>query len=195
MVARRTQADRRAGTKEKLERSAVAALVEVGAEGATTTEICRRAGVSQGALFQHYPSKQSLLVAAVSRAYAELRAEFRASLAEGPQDIRSILALTWRAYVDPRAVASLELYHRCRTDRALHAELGPMLEAHAADLLGEAALLLGPHASPDAPVVLVLTFAALQGAAPGALIEGREPPALGAALDWLSTRLTTGGAP
>ena len=108
--------------------------------------------------------------------------------------MRGLLALTWAAFVDPRAVASLELYHRCRTDRALHAALGPMLDAHAADLIAEAAGLLGPGAPPDAPLVLALTFAAIQGAAPGACIEGRAPPLLDPALDWLAARLSPGGA-
>lgn len=194
-MVRRTQADRRAAAKERLERATLEALVEVGVEGASTTEICRRAALSQGALFQHYPSKQALLVAAVARAYADLRAELQEALRAGPADLRTLLALTWRAFSDPRAVASLELYHRCRTDRTLHAELGPMLEAHAAGLLAEAAALLGPDAPPDAPVVLGITFAALQGAAPGARIEGVEPPLLPLALDWLAARLSPGGAP
>lgn len=195
MVVRRTQADRRAATRERLERATVEALVEVGVERTSTSEICRRAELSQGALFQHYPSKQALLVAAVARAYADLRAEFQGALHAGPSDVRTLLVLTWRAFSDPRAVATLELYHRCRTDPPLHAELGPMLDAHAAALLADAAALLGPHSPPDAPVVLGITFAALQGAAPGARIEGREPPLLPLALDWLAARLSPGGAP
>lgn len=197
MVARRTQAERRASARERLERAAIDALVQVGASGASTTEICRRAELSQGALFQHYPSKQALLVAAVGRLYDELRAEVLARYAAvppGPGRVRAVLALTWEAFSDPRSVATLELYHQARTDRELHALLSPMLDAHAQALLAEAARLLGPDVRPtaDLPAILAVTMAAVQGAAPGAVIEGRPPALLPAALDWLAHQLTGG---
>jgi AcrR family transcriptional regulator len=57
----RTQAERRASTQAKILDATVDALVHHGYAGASTTEICKRAGVSQGALFRYWPTKGELL--------------------------------------------------------------------------------------------------------------------------------------
>lgn len=53
----RTQKARRSATIAKLTGSAIEALVEFGYAKASTNEICQRAGVSQGALFRHFPTR------------------------------------------------------------------------------------------------------------------------------------------
>ena len=58
---RRTQAERSAATRALLLEAAIASLASVGWANTTTTEVCRRAGVSQGALFKHFPTKTELL--------------------------------------------------------------------------------------------------------------------------------------
>ena len=63
-MKRRTQADRREATVRKLLDAAAGALVEVGYANASVMEISRRAGVSHGGLFRHFPSVESLMVAA-----------------------------------------------------------------------------------------------------------------------------------
>jgi len=177
----------------RLEEAAIGALVELGVRGATTTQICRRAGLSQGALFQHYPSKDALLVAAVERLYARLAEAFHAGLARVPESerVRGAVALLWAAFANPEAVATLELYAASRTDAALRAELSPMLEAHYAELVGAAARVLPPSvfSKPGYPSALAVTLAAIQGAATGAVVEGRDPPGLEDHLDFVARLL------
>jgi AcrR family transcriptional regulator len=60
---RRTQEERRGGTIRKLLDAATATLVDVGYAEASVQAICARAGVSQGALFRHFPTREALMVA------------------------------------------------------------------------------------------------------------------------------------
>ncbi|MBW1876979.1 MAG: TetR/AcrR family transcriptional regulator [Deltaproteobacteria bacterium] len=193
---RRTQAERRASSMRRLEEAAIQALVDLGVQGATTTEICKRAGLSQGALFQHYPSKSTLLVAAVKRLYGRLAEDLLTHLSDlpDPERVRGAVAMLWRAFANAEAVATLELYAASRTDAALRAELSPMLEAHYAELVRAASQVLPPavFSNPDYPSILAITMAAMQGAATGAVVEGREPPGLDHHLDFVA-RLLEGG--
>jgi AcrR family transcriptional regulator len=178
---KRSQQERRTESRRKLEEAAIASLVERGVGGTTTGAIARRAGLSEGALFQHYPTKQALLVAAVERLYTSLRAGFLADLASVGEARRELGAvrLLWRTFARPDVVATLELWASSRTDTALRAELEPMLESHYATVAAEAARLLPEAAArEDFDSALSLALAAMQGAAVGAVITGREPAGL-----------------
>jgi AcrR family transcriptional regulator len=59
---RRTQAERRTATIERLVDASIAVLAESGYAGASVKAICDRAGVSQGALFRHFETRLELLV-------------------------------------------------------------------------------------------------------------------------------------
>ena len=63
---RRTQAERSAETTTKLLDAASDCLVDLGWAGLSTNEVCRRAGVSRGALLHHYPTKLELIAAAIA---------------------------------------------------------------------------------------------------------------------------------
>ncbi len=55
-----------AGTREKLFAAAISSVAEKGYAATAVDDICNRAGVTKGAFFHHFPSKQSLTVAAVN---------------------------------------------------------------------------------------------------------------------------------
>jgi AcrR family transcriptional regulator len=63
--ARRSQAQRSAETIAALVSATIDALVELGSTGTTVREITKRAGLSQGALFRHFESRNDLILAAV----------------------------------------------------------------------------------------------------------------------------------
>ena len=63
MAARRTQEERREGTIRKLLDAATEALIDDGYAAASVQKICERAGVSQGALFRHFATREALMVA------------------------------------------------------------------------------------------------------------------------------------
>lgn len=54
------------GTREKLFAATISSVAEKGYAATAVDDICSRAGVTKGAFFHHFPSKQSLTVAAVN---------------------------------------------------------------------------------------------------------------------------------
>lgn len=174
---RRSQADRRAETRARLLAATESALVERGYAGATTTEIVRRAGVSQGALFKHFASKGELLAASAERLFAHLIEAYRDSLPRlaGVEDrAAAAVALLWDVFDDARLLAAIELYAAARTDRELAARLAPVAARHGENL-HQLARELFPEAAArraDFDTAVTVVVQAIQGAALGSLASG-----------------------
>lgn len=169
---RRTQSERRATTRRALLDATAACLIDHGFAGTTTTTVCARAGVSQGALFKHFPTKQALLGAAAEHLYDLLTERFlqrfrtlerqsRASRGAGDDRTRAgaaapdlgrrverAMTLLWQVFASDEFAASLELELAARTDPALRAELGLVLTRHA-ERVRELAAVLFPDAVHD----------------------------------------------
>src|SRR5665213_1583792 len=75
---------RSVGVKEKVEAAAVALFAAHGVDGVAIGDIAARAGVSQGALYRHYPSKDDLAWSLFSTAYLRTGAELDAIRAGQP---------------------------------------------------------------------------------------------------------------
>jgi AcrR family transcriptional regulator len=73
-VNRRTQAERRAATRAALIAAARALFAERGYAAVGTEQIVRRAGVTRGALYHHFPAKPDLFRAVYERVEEELMA-------------------------------------------------------------------------------------------------------------------------
>jgi AcrR family transcriptional regulator len=69
---------RASGVKEKVDRAAVALFATAGVDGVSIAEIAASAGVSQGALYRHYPSKEDLAWCLFADAYLRTGAELDA---------------------------------------------------------------------------------------------------------------------
>ncbi len=125
-TTRRTQAERRAATQGALLDATLRCLVELGHAGTTTTEICQRAGVSQGALFRYWDTKADLLAAAVEVLYGRLFDLYRDRLedvADADDRIRAGVMALWDLYRRPDLLAAVELYVAARTDPELRSAL------------------------------------------------------------------------
>ena len=80
-ATRVSQADRTRAMRARLLEATVELLIERGFTGTSTTLVSERAGVSRGAQLHHFPTKNDLVVAAVTH-LTEVRAEgLRMSLA------------------------------------------------------------------------------------------------------------------
>lgn len=165
---RRTQEERRAATRAALLEAALETLVEVGVAGFTTTEVVRRAGTSQGALFKHFPTKADLWTATIEHLFAALRDDWEREVqAVRPEDRSAHLAvdLLWRQMHDVRIGAAFELYTVARTDETLRASLEPVVRDHVARL-HELSLLALPADLGDADALgglVDLVVLAIQG--------------------------------
>ena len=163
-------------TRNKIVQAAIDCLTEHGYAGASTTVIARRAGVSQGALFKHFPAKPLLLGVATAEVFTLMRARFVQELVERATPGREMLdglELLWEIYRDPRLQAVFELYVATRTDDALGEVLRPVVADHYEGIMDIAAALFPAAAGTDefaqAVTSLMLT---LQGAA---LMIGMAP--------------------
>lgn len=146
---RRTQAQRREATRQKLLDAAVAQLVEEGYARTTTIAVAQRAGTSQGALFKHFPSKAALLGAAVEQLFPRLIGEYQALVRRAPSDgdrVEAAVAQLWALYQRPELQAALELFVAARTDPELADVLAVVNPPHRASLQ-RAAHALFPEAA------------------------------------------------
>lgn len=129
---RRSQIERSAATIGKLLDATIDAIVERGYERATVREIAKRAGVSQGGLFRHFPTRRDLLLAAVERLHErQLAAMTDAITGADPADSVSELRIGTRS---PESVVWLELCVAARTDPDLLEGLRPLFTRHRDEL-------------------------------------------------------------
>lgn len=132
-TVRRTQSERRASTQAALLEATLQTLRELGYAKTTTTEIVARAGVSQGALFRYYPTKEALLSAAAAELCASLFPRFRDAMRtknKGSDAVEQTIRGLWRVFKTDEVRVLHELYAAAPTEPALKAALLPILAAH-----------------------------------------------------------------
>ncbi|MGK5529707.1 TetR/AcrR family transcriptional regulator [Streptomyces sp. URMC 129] len=143
---RAPQQDRSRATRRKLLDAAVECLVEMGWTGSTVTVVAERAGVSRGAAQHHFPTRESLITAAVEHVTrvraAEIERELeRLEIGTLPTEAVVELIVSWFIGVPFRA--ALELWVAASADPQLR-ELVVPLEARTGRMVHRAAVeLLG----------------------------------------------------
>ena len=71
--ARAPKQDRSRKTHEQILNATISCLQEFGYHNVSTIKVAKQAGLSQGAVFQRFPSKQILIVSAVSHYFEKLK--------------------------------------------------------------------------------------------------------------------------
>lgn len=183
---RRTQAERREGTIAALLDATVACLAESGYAATSTAAVCARAGVSQGALFRHFPTRQALLVATAEHVARSNVEEFRASVGREVGTVDEVAAVLGRlrtVVLSPANQTWRELLVAARADADLRTALLPARESLQGQMLAAAGELWADRLPPDdlAAVLSVvvnfldgLAFSALDpdpAAPPGRTVE------------------------
>jgi AcrR family transcriptional regulator len=144
--ARRTQEERREETIRKLLDAGTEVLIELGYAGASVQKVCARAGVSQGGLFRHFPTREALMVAVGQDVGQKLLADYRHKFeALGARDEEPIV-LAMRLVRDQCRSrlnqAWYELAIASRTSPALRKALQPVAVTYYADVVELARQLL-----------------------------------------------------
>jgi len=175
---RRTQPERSAETRARVLDAALECLSREGYRGTTTTAVTERAGVSRGAQLHHFPTRASLLSAALRRLYAELTEHYEkafASLDPRADRLDAAVELLWRVMCDPRLDAAIELTVAARTDPDLHREVAAVARGHRARI-GRLALAYFPEeaSAPDFEARVDLVLDALQGLVLRCRLHGEE---------------------
>lgn len=172
---RRSQSERSQGTRTRLLRAAVEALLENGYAATSITEVQQRSGAGRGTVQHHFPTKADLMVAATAHVVEERLARTReaaAALAPGTDRLDALVDLVWLDLGSPAFLAALELWVAARTDAALRTALLP----HERRLLAATGALfvevLGPeHSDERTPVLVEFTIDVLTGLAMTTLLS------------------------
>jgi len=130
---RRTQGERSHATQARILEATLECLAELGYAGTTTIVVAERAVVSRGAQLHHFPTRASLISAAVQHLFAQLTDRYERAFTRvpaGAERIGAAVDLLWEIFQDARLTAVLELYVAARTDEELHRELVPITERH-----------------------------------------------------------------
>ena len=164
---RRTQSERRTSTRAALLEATIATLIEQGYSRTTTTEVTKRAGVSQGALFKHFPTKSALVAAAAEQLFAETIDEFSRAFERTSDDDASVaiaLRRLWHVFCCAKLQAVYRLYVEAPVDAELLAALVPVVKAHEKNLLERAhALFPELGATPTHAALFAALLFSMQG--------------------------------
>jgi AcrR family transcriptional regulator len=118
-AVRRTQAERRAETRNALLEASLECLVEEGYAGLTTRRVAERAGVSAATLRVYFPNRPAFVAAALGRFAVELRAQVTdLSLGSEPpvERFRASLDALWKICNGPIFSTFSELVVAARRD-------------------------------------------------------------------------------
>lgn len=119
---RATQAERRNAMRAKLLEATLSIIVEQGWSRTSTQKICARAGVSRGAQTHHFPTKESLLIAAVTEMVARYQKQFESALRDGsePPSLAELFDFLWDACFEGELLNTwMEAMVAARTDQQL----------------------------------------------------------------------------
>ncbi len=125
---RRRQEDRSAAMRARLISATIDSLVERGYAGTTTVEICKRAGVTRGALLHHFAGLADILAAAMAQIYDELL-----DLSSGMgviADFADWIDQCWAQVSQPEFKAVIEIWLAARNDPSLAPSLGHEIERY-----------------------------------------------------------------
>jgi AcrR family transcriptional regulator len=159
----RTQQQRREETIARLLDASIDTIVEVGYARASAAVIAKRAQVSDGALFRHFPTMGDFMAATAHEVMRRQLDLFTKQVAEIPADKPALeAALTILRDVTGNATNTVmyELLVAARTDEKLRATLQHVLTEYAANIYDIARALPGADQFPEetfAALVAILT--------------------------------------
>lgn len=152
----------RAVTRERLLMGAMACFAELGYSAVTVRRIAARAGLSVGVLYQHYPNKDALLVAAFERSMADVRATFAAAAATPTSHRLSTLVRAAAATVREH-LAFWQLGYSARHQPDIIRALGPALTAWTDEILSVLSMVLRAAGAAEPELDAVALFAQIDG--------------------------------
>lgn len=130
-VKKRTQADRKNEMIHRLKLAVIDTLVDAGYGKATIQKIAESAGVSQGAIFRHFPTREDLIVATAESLSEWMIDEFRqkAKKQTKPEiDVEKLLKNLHDTLNSRFHFAWIELLIAVRTDTSLKPRLKPIFK-------------------------------------------------------------------
>ena len=173
---RKNQKQRSASMQACLLEATIDSLVQKGYRESSTNDICKRAGVSRGALLHHYPYKAELMSASVEYLFQKRHQEFRdqiSSSKKSTDQLDNVLESMWNIYKGPTFQAWLELLVAARTDIKLKDSLREVNKRFINEAENTLKQIL---AIPDHSIKTIsrLVFSLLDGLGQNFLLDGDE---------------------
>jgi AcrR family transcriptional regulator len=126
-VEREPQQDRSRATRARLLESAITCLAELGWSASTVAVVAEHAGVSRGAAQHHFPTRESLFMAALEHVTHERGEQLRRQLAERPDlDTRAIVDLVFELFTGTFFRAALMLWVAAAAEPQLREQIVPL---------------------------------------------------------------------
>lgn len=129
-TTRRTQAERRESTIARLVDATISCLVSAGYSGTSVKAIAEQAGLSQGAIFRHFATRQELLMATMEAIDDRFIDGYRAFVSElrksDTDEIRVAVLALHKITNTPEQIAWFEVQQAARTDLALQEAFRPI---------------------------------------------------------------------
>ena len=166
--ARRTQAERRAGTRRALLDATLDVLAEVGYSGLTTAQVVSRAGVTRGAQAHYFATKADLVVQALrhltDRLIEEMVSHPLKNVSGQKEQYELLLNRLWEINAGTASTALMELFVVSRTDPELRDHL-MQFEQEVAKSLRRTAQAVAPElaALPDFRPLMTTSIATIRG--------------------------------
>ncbi|AGB26117.1 transcriptional regulator [Mycobacterium sp. JS623] len=157
----RTQQQRREETIARLLDASIDTIIDVGYARASAAVIAKRAQVSDGALFRHFPTMGDFMAATAREVMRRQLDSFTKQVAEIPADKPALkAALTIMRDLTGNATNTVmyELMVASRTDEKLRATLQEVLTEYAANIYDAARALPGADQFPDDTFVALVAI-------------------------------------
>jgi AcrR family transcriptional regulator len=178
---RRSQAQRSEATRAALLDAAIDCLVDGGYSRLTVRQVAARAGVSEGAHWHHFASKEELVTEALRRLVDRIAAELLASERTGGaldehERLGRLLDGLWELHRGELFDAAMEVLLAARTEPPLR-EVWATMSAEVLRHVTEGAADLVPtlSADPEFPVLMLHALATMRGLAVLAWLPGGDP--------------------
>jgi AcrR family transcriptional regulator len=162
---RLTRAEQRAATRAAIVEAAVQCLVDEGYGALTTRRVAERADVAQSTLMHHFPTREELILEAVT--HVALRLADRALDAIDPGGLRTaagreaVLDEAWREFTSAQALAAAQLWSAVWAEPELAATLRELEERIGAIILTTVAAVFPEQEAEERLAALVHAAVAL----------------------------------
>jgi AcrR family transcriptional regulator len=193
----RKQAERSATTRAQILDATLECVLEKGLRDTSTVDVCRKAGVSRGAMLHHFPTKENLLTEALRHL---LQHEIDAaeavarSVRDEDLDFSDYMDKIWEQFSGPMYMISLEFVNAARTDPVIREALEPVGEEFnvSHQRIWDDLILATDDPDPDRQLALTATLCLARGLATQTIWR-RDSDLFTRTLDfWKRTMIQTG---
>ncbi|MDQ3571338.1 MAG: TetR/AcrR family transcriptional regulator [Actinomycetota bacterium] len=174
----KTRAQQRAASRQAILEATTACLVEDGYAGLTTRRVAERAGVAQSTLMHHFPTRESLLIEAVTDLALTLADDaldqLDLSALREPKHREAVIDAAWKQFTTPQALAAAQLWVAAWSEPELAKALRD-LERRIEEILAATSATLFPDqfSTPEWDALLDAAISLIRGLLMAIPISGR----------------------